>query len=357
MADSQPQDLRGPMLLSQADAPLATAGEVALRIASGWDAAVVAPSWDERCLTICRAGLSPPDTVFRLRFQNTGDTGRQSEHAAELDAWLDDAGVRPTDLTVASEDVESGWEHLRAGILSLRAKIGRPLRLLIDLSTTPRVLSLGIIGELAREGAVDAATYCYAEAVYDERDLEEQTSVFTSGRWRSIAIPGLMGEYTPARGRAFLVSLGFDGDDTFRFINAVEPDRVGTIIGDPPVREGLVEDVLDRNSFLLDDWVYEENRWRLGAVDAAGVAALVMALRKKWSDANLHVLCVGPKPHALGMALAALAEPEIAVVHRVPQRYRETATTLSTTTHWYHVRRRSSVSAHLPVVGTNGSGQ
>ena len=87
--------------------------------------------------------------------------------------------------------------------------VGRPLDVFIDLSTTPRYLTLGVLGVGLRSGMVRSLTYGYSEGTYIASDNKQE--LFTEGGWAAVAIPGLEGGWDPHKTRHYVVSVGFEG--------------------------------------------------------------------------------------------------------------------------------------------------
>jgi hypothetical protein len=123
--------------------------------------------------------------------------------------------------------------------------------------------------------------------------------------------------------RDFVLGLGFDGEDTFRLVDRIQPSRVVAILPDPPTYHGFVERCLNANEATLAEWVTASDLIRVGATDALGVAERFRPMAEQL-DGCVFVP-VGTKPHALGMAVAAMHGEWASILYRWPQSHLESA--------------------------------
>jgi hypothetical protein len=304
-----------------------------------YDLSLLAPSWDARCLAITATDPAFAGRHLVLRYDNAGVSNRQTEHAKRIGNWL--AGSEVTNVPGSSAAVLQFWRRIRSQIVEAARKKGHPLDVFVDMSTIPRVVSLALAGDLLLRRYVYSISYLYVEANYEP--VPKQGPVFTHGRWRNIQVPGLLGTDSARLERKCIVSLGFDGEDTHRLVNAAEPVTVAAVLAAPGVTESTVALAEERNRPLLEDWVSPELVFRVPAVDVQGMAESVGLISQEFFPANLYYFCMGTKPHALGMALGAIYNREAAVVYRVPDRYQERATERTDRAHLYRVHNRASL--------------
>lgn len=304
-----------------------------------YDLGLLAPSWDARCLAITGTTPALAARHLVLRYDDAGESSRQTEHAKQVDSWL--AGSEVTNVPGSSSTVLQFWRRIRSSIVETAREKGHPLDVFVDMSTTPRVVSLALAGDLLLRRYVYGISYFYIEADYEP--LPPKGPVFTHGRWRNIQVPGFLGTDSARLERKCIVSLGFDGEDTHRLVNAAEPVTVSAVLAAPGVSASTVALAEERNRILLEDWVSPELVFRVPAVDVQGMAEIVRLISREFSPANLYYFVMGTKPHALGMALGAIYNREAAVVYRVPDRYQERATESTNRAHLYRIHNRASL--------------
>ena len=82
--------------------------------------------------------------------------------------------------------------------------------------------------------------------------------------------------------------------------------------------------MLDSERMAYDELLQEPNAIQLDIklCDAIGVARHAAAFTKTTAARGTTMMAIGSKPHAIGVALAALANPRVEVVCRTPASYR-----------------------------------
>lgn len=292
-------------------------------VGNEYDFVLAASSWDPRCLGLLDREDLRSHTAALLLFDNRGGSGRRDEHDAALRDFLSRRSEKVHEIAGASEDLDGIWARLSEVLAKTYAEVGRPLRVLIELSACPRYYSLGILGTALRERMLSTADLIYREAKYEPSQAAEQ---FTVGRWRTAAVPGLEGEYDPAGARHYVVSVGFEGEKTYRLVSGADPDRVSVLFPDPGFDPDYPARTRASNQLLLDDFgVPDASVVAAPAGDAvAAWSALASASLEKDTD-NAYYVCAGTKPHALALALRAAARGGPALLYVQPIEHRETA--------------------------------
>jgi hypothetical protein len=330
------------------------------------DLVLLAGSWDPRALTGPEV-LGRASEVILLEYLNPGTSGRSSEHRAELLAVAHGWDARVTEMPFSSEHVVQSFVSIWEAVQAHAKRLGRPLRIGIDLSVVPRYVSLAILAKGTLNDLVSDAYFSYQTAIYPRRDravaaavsiaprsahyeladpdptdgLPDSPAIFTEGRWRTVHVPGIRGSYRPGAKQHYVVALGFEGDDTYRVIQQQEPDRVTAIIPNPPVYKGLVKRCRDENEVLLRDWAGPNGQRECGALDAVSMDEVLRSLHD--THENLCLLPVGTKPHALGMAVHALRDGRPLLLYRWPERHRESGAKAGATRFRYHVHDRAAL--------------
>jgi hypothetical protein len=295
---------------------------------------VAAASWDERSMAVTRFD-SAGRKVILLRYANRGRGSRSASHYEAIKDWAAPS-AETTEVPFSSEDIASSSLLTVNTIDQAIGSLDPRSRVLIDLSTTPRYLSLLALAHLLRTHKERSISFICETASYEPRRRPAR-SHFSVGNWRVLEIPG----YHHAGRRSdrwYTVGLGFDGEDTYRTVKRMKPAGVSAIVADPPSSAGLVERCLEENEALLREWVAQSDLYRCGAADAVGVAATLGATP---DDARPHVFFpVGTKPHALGMAVAALGRTRTSLAYRWPDSHSENIQSTTGEGFVYTVRMR-----------------
>lgn len=308
-----------------------------------FDLVVATSSWDERALVITTAPVDAHTVVF-VTFENRGVSGRRQKHDAAIIEWARTNAETVERVHGASEDVRAMWRDLRALIDRRRAALERPLRVLLDLSVCPRYLALATLQACIGTGVADEIVFTYAEAQYPaEQQRGDRYELFTSGRWETLAVPGLVGRYDPSLESHYVVSVGFEGSKTRRVVTRADPDRLTALFPDPAVAPDYVARTMSNNAPMFDEWgISASDLVRAGAADAVGAWRALVDCGRLEANANYFFLCAGTKPHALAMGLLALASGEPAVLYVKPATHKE-ADIRPSGTYWAYTVRDMTI--------------
>ena len=268
------------------------------------------------------------DSLVVLRYRNEGKSGRSRGHLKEIMNGVD-AVRKPVELSVDSVAVLPSWDGLRSLLVEEGLRIGRPMRVFIDMSSMPRYLSLGVLGYGFRSGLVDSIDFYYAEASsYDT--ASDTAPVFTEGRWHPWPIVGL-GGLSPARARTHLVvSAGFEGKQTKKLVDTIEPDRISIMFAEPgasPVAEGRSR---DENESLVRTYLVPDSNILSAPLNTQHAAELLELMLSSKSESATpfpevtSFLLAGPKPHSLAAAAVAIKRGRGDVLYVRPDEHRET---------------------------------
>jgi hypothetical protein len=313
-------------------------------VAGEFDAIVVNPSWDSRCLSIAEAvDVSAALGVCSL-FSNHGTLGLRDKHDRLVLAWLADKAQRVERVEGPSEDLSDMWKRMIGPLVELMQARNRPLKVLIDLSTCPRYYAAGFLSTGLERGIFSNVTFFYAEAAYPITRVLQRPQSFTRGRWNSVPVPDRLGTYSPTKKRFYLVSVGFEGAKTFTAVSRADPDRVALLFPKPGFRPEY-EELCDRQSDQLrDEYLIPPE-----LVVEAPAGDMVAAWRQLTEDAierpdeeNIFYLCSGTKPHTLALTLRAYALGSPAVLYNRPQTHVESETRPSGTFWTYEIRDRTA---------------
>lgn len=304
--------------------------ETAAHTLSG-DALLLVSSWERRCTEICAAQLGPFDTAAVLRFAESGTSGRRADHDLVL---LEQARAVAANLfelpRLAVHDFFRWRDALAEFIVTTRARLERPIDLVVDITCLPKYYMLLILGFCVKTGAVRAITFFYAEGRYAPAGANIALAAdhtFTQGEWTSFPVPYLEGELNPGRKIRVIASIGFETFQARKFIRAYEAERHILMTPNP----GFTVEYEERSeaeayalASNLDVPAEEIVRAPAGSVVATS-AAIIAALDTddRFNDVGL---CLGTKPQALGLGVAAQLRSRFTLVCRLPEAYVETDT-------------------------------
>lgn len=283
-----------------------------------FDLGVIVSSWDKRATSLTMATNIDVRHWIHLSFIRKDSYGLQDAHHREILQFLGNNLERTTSCVVDSLDIDSAWTELWARIRSVCVTIGRPLRLLFDLSVCPRYLALASFATLVGNGLLDTVTFHYAEGAYPIGGRREL--LFTGGRWNPVGVQGLCNVVMPDRKRLYVVSVGFEGDMTLRTVTRSDPDRVSLLFPDPGTRTEYVQVARDANSELIQSYLIPEAEIaRAAAGDAVQAWKSLSEKAFERPDENVSYLCCGTKPHALALSLRCLSRGDGTVLYNRPE--------------------------------------
>ncbi len=277
-------------------------------------------SWDARCLNITSFKLVANSTILtKLTFRDS--IGLRDTADTKLSSFL--SGYDLCEIPQEEDEPLSEVLAKLCGFASRAyAEATEPPCVLVDMTGFPRYLSLGLIAYLVKSNLARQVDVFYSEADYGE-EQEEESVLFTEGKWEAIPINLLEGEYSPSKRTYLLVSTGFEGKKTLRAVHEREPDRVSVLMPVPGFTPEMEQRMEYENRKLLDYYKVPSKQ-----IVTAGAADLVAAMKQldknleDFSKENVYYLCCGTKPHSLALALRACLIEEAAVVYNKPESYR-----------------------------------
>jgi len=288
-----------------------------------YDIVIMTSSWDRRsiCMT-ASTGLKSKHAIY-LFFENRDTQGLRDQHDKVIGAYLEKVSRSNASLiTGRSEDVEEMWAKIFRKIIEIHRQIVRPLNILLDLSACPRYYALAVLGNCIRRGLAAKITFFYSEGTYQAftKETEVIEFSFTKGRWQTVPIPSLEGSCDPEKDKYFLVSVGFEGNKTMRVLHREDPDRISLLFPDPGTKPEYVSIAEVQNRNIVDEFnIPADQVVRVHAGDAIGAWKGLTEANLERSTENIHYLCCGTKPHALGLGLRALSLGNPTVYYNVPE--------------------------------------
>lgn len=310
-----------------------------------YDLVLAAGTWDSRCTAMTHSeGLRTEHSAI-IHYADKGAGCWTKQNTKAIESFLKaHSSQAPVAIDIDSFQALTAWDHLRSHIISVYNLIGRPLRVLLDLASIPRFLSLAVLGFGMRSGllhsfdVVYASTTSYSAPVQSPGDFTDASSGFTSGHWRAMPVLGL-GIGGRGRGRNHLmVSVGFEGAKTRKLVDVLEPDELSLLVAGSPGNQ-LYEYALEQNRSLCDKYLVGNDSVIGGPI--FGMLETTKIVRSYLNcfvseSTEVSVLVTGPKPHALALALVALQHPIANYYYALPDRHLETTPTAIAAYH--HVR-------------------
>ena len=289
---------------------------------SAFDLVMLCSSWDARSVSICvESGLTAPVCIL-LMFNARDTFGLRDEHDRQLKEFAKRHFERVIEVFGDSRNVGDVWGKIVAIVQRERCVKGRALSALVDLSACPKYFSLGFVSFGISTRCCGHISILYAEGEYASAGTFDEIA-FTEGAWDTIPLPGLSGLFSARLGRKYVVSLGFEGEKTYRAIARADPDRLCAILPDPSVSVEYVQRTFEANRFLLQEFGLQEQS--LGRAHAADSIEVWRTLTQ-WDllnrdDDNVYFLPCGTKPHGLGFVLYSLSRNGPAVLYNLPEKH------------------------------------
>lgn len=311
-----------------------------------YDLIITTVSWESRGLTPFQQFVGRSNNIVLLRFAST-DPGVISAKDATHDAMASQlsSGFRIVQLE-SSVDWDANLPILDRMLGEEAARVGRPLRMLVDMTCLPKRYLLFMLGKAFREELASSLEFVYAEAdVYKEVPGAAATSGYVSeGEWKSVQVPYFEpSEFAPTRSDLF-ISLGAEITNAMPYVERFEPDelRLYTAL-ETPVRLPMFEHGPEHPMKVhLEN---SPNAYKMGfpLIDAIGVAQDILRAQKR----STTCFAIGPKTHALALGIAALANDAIQVVCRLPGRYLANDVTASGRIFHYRIEDRFDPRSYL----------
>ena len=295
-----------------------------------YDLVVAGLSWESRGPTALASlkGLNAQLTLFKFM-------SRSEDIEAAKTAQLEAFRTQWAELVVkelgASTDAEKNFASIKAWLQDLYARAERPLSILLDMTCIPKTYVLYLIG-LGFSDELSARMDCvYTPGKYDlvsggagaPAALTGPRSLLSEGEWHSRQIPYLEASEYIANDADLLVTLGGELGLSLPFIERFEPRRLGLICIEE-TSPGRDTPMLGSERMAYEELLREPNAVQVDIklCDAVGVARHAVTFMESSIARGTTMMAIGSKPHAIGIALAALANPRVEVVCRTPASYR-----------------------------------
>lgn len=317
-----------------------------------YDMALAAVSWEQRTTAAFSVTKALPKAATFIRFASSDPTLNQRKDAAEaaLSAMFSDVELLKLDQSVRfPENAQRIEEYFRDKFECL----GRPIRLLLDITCMPKSYLLFLIGM-----GFTRDFFCRIDCVYAEGDYNLEAStpdpvsgnvgLISEGEWGALQVPYLGADSAIPAHRDLIVAMGGEIGLSIPFVERYEPRRLGLIlIGEslaqtpeklPPTEAAALERILGEGNV---------DRMDLPLADAVGMINHVAAFCRTASSETVSGIALGSKPHALALGVAALNSDNLEIICRVPKRYRPLDVAPAGPISFYEIEDRFEPSAYL----------
>lgn len=227
-------------------------------------------------------------------------------------------------------DYQDNLDEIAARIIGYRRQ-SDDFSVFMDITGAPLIYSVALTKFLFRLFPVPKISLLNVSGRYAERGEQQ----FSEGEQFDIYIPGYFGNPDHSKQLHYVFLLGYDGDRSLSIYRVNLPDKVSVVIPSPGYEPGNDQNTISNNrDFLLETGFYfkngklPKNNYRnenLYSIDISDISSVMKQVEeiyeKDKGDYEIRLVPLGPKPHAIGAALAAVFNNEISIVYQVPRKY------------------------------------
>lgn len=310
-------------------AVLQSGPHTSIKLTRAYDLVVSALSWEQRATSAMASLENPPEKLTLLKFKSSSDDIEKAKlkSLAKFQAISSDVNI--IDLK-SSTSFQENTEYLISLITETVSRVGRPIKMLVDITCMPKSYALFLMGSGFTLGYLCRLDCLYAEGAYALGDPAPDPSPGSAGRgiisdgdWTSLQVPYLGADFAIPNSRDIIVAMGGEIGLSLPFIEKYEPVRLSLAL----ISESIVQQpdlLLAGERAALDDLLSEPNanRTNISLCDVVALAGHAVAFARESKSEVVSCLALGSKPHALALGLAALSESNLEVICRIPKRYK-----------------------------------
>jgi len=206
--------------------------------------------------------------------------------------------------------------HIPSVVFKINAKC------FIDITGIPLIYSVALVRYLKLLFPSPTLYLLNVSGKYEE-DGKKGIPQFSDGQKENIYIPGYYGKPDFAKPWLYILLLGFEGNRSLSIYKMNEPDYVKAIVAEPGYQNEYCSKAIEINKrFLSEAKITESDLIKIGAGDPITVYDKILELYEDYKDrANICLVPLGTKPHAIGAGLAALKQKRMAIMYQVPKSY------------------------------------
>lgn len=317
-----------------------------------YDMAVAAISWEQRATAAFRSTKTLPKNATFIRFASSDPTLNRLKNNAEdvlsgLFQKIDQ--LKLTQSTNFYENAQQIETYFRDKFES----VGRPLRILLDITCMPKSYLLFLIGMGFSRDFFCRVDCTYAEGYYDLQaptpdPVSGTVGLISEGEWGALQIPYLVADSAIPAHRDLIVAMGGEISLSIPFVERYEPRRLGLVL----IGESLAqapERLPASEGAALGRLLEEGNvdRADIPLADVVGMINHVTEFCETTTSETVSGIAIGSKPHALALGVAALNNENLEIICRVPKRYRPLDVAPAGPLSFYQIEDRFEPSSYL----------
>ncbi|WPZ24059.1 hypothetical protein UM399_07580 [Sulfitobacter pontiacus] len=301
-----------------------------LEISKTYDLVLTTLSWEQRAPHAFVSSPRMAPEVTAIWFESTSQEidRRKAEQLELLQSNFDTVG----ELRVSkATEIEPNFEIFRKFVEDRYSAVGRPLKVLIDISCMPKNYLLFLLG-LGFVNDYFACFDCvYSAGNYDLVSKPEESAdeagrihraLTSKGDWTSRQLPFFGGRDVFPKSRDLLVSMGGELGLAVPFVTKTEPRKL-TLVYIEETAPSEERDMLESEKLAFRELMAEPSAesQNIGLNDSLGVARYAQTVVDR-SDADcVSMMVLGAKSHALAFGVVALANDSVEIISRVPFSY------------------------------------
>jgi len=237
-------------------------------------------------------------------------------------------------------------------VLSVGAKF------FMDITGAPLIYSVALLRYFKLSFPCPSLYLLNVSGVYQYSEKPQ----FSEGKREDIFIPGYFGKPDHSKPQLYVFLLGYEGERSLNILKTNDPDFVEVIIPDPGYEAGnpnktirYNKDFLKETEFIIEfqessipnndnvnsieytekdcdnnyikkKFIFRESPIkkmdRIASYDPEKVCMNILSIYNQHKDiADIRLVPLGTKPHAIGAGLAALMQDEISIMYQTPKKY------------------------------------
>lgn len=320
-----------------------------LEISKTYDLVLTTLSWEQRAphAFVSAPRMAPEVTTVWFESTSKEIDRRKAEQFELLQSHFDT--VDELRLSKATE-IEQNFETFRKFVEDKYSTIGRPLKVLVDISCMPKNYLLFLLG-LGFVNDYFACFDCvYSAGNYDlvsepEESADEvgriHRALTSKGDWTSRQLPFFGGRDVFPKSRDLLVSMGGELGLAVPFVTKTEPSKLTLVYIEETApseeRDMLESEKLAFRELMAEPGVTSQN---IGLNDVLSVAQYAQTIVDDSESDCVSMMVLGAKSHALAFGLVALANDRVEVISRVPLTYNNLDVGATGEIHFYEIEDR-----------------
>lgn len=227
-------------------------------------------------------------------------------------------------------DFQNNLDKIAGWIMHSRFKKD-VFRVFMDITGVPLIYSVALTKFLFRLFPIPTVSLLNVSGRYAEKGEQQ----FSEGEQFDIYIPGYYGNPDHSKQLHYIFLLGYDGDRSLNIYRNNLPDKTSVIVPSPGYESGNEDNTIRNNrDFFIETGFYFKNgklpksynrNKNLYCIDISDISAVMKQVEDIYEEDKenyeIRLVPLGPKPHAIGAALAAVFNNEISIIYQVPQKY------------------------------------